>query len=119
MCAAGADAGNAASAPQPVAQAPPQAKRDGRPAPGKRMRVVKRYVPKLDDEVYLEVGDTVEIEDVFEDGWGCGVNITSSESGAFPLSTLDSNNRSAKQRVQSMYFGGRGGPNEAPEDDLR
>ncbi|KAJ3216894.1 hypothetical protein HDU67_008801 [Dinochytrium kinnereticum] len=105
--------------PQAQQSAPRQHQQDMRPAPGKRMRVVKRYVPKLDDEVYLEVGDTVEIEDVFEDGWGCGMNVTSSESGAFPLSCLDSNKRSAKQRVQSMYGGGRNRETMYQDDDMR
>jgi hypothetical protein len=44
------------------------------PAAGKKMKVVKRYNPQLDDEVFLEVDDVVEIEEAFEDGWGVGVN---------------------------------------------
>ncbi|KAJ3194222.1 hypothetical protein HK101_003245 [Irineochytrium annulatum] len=70
--------GGARSPPQasPAGRMPPgqQQGRDERPAPGKRMKVVRRYNAKLDDEMYLEVDDVVDIEDVFEDGWGFGVN---------------------------------------------
>ncbi|KAJ1566131.1 hypothetical protein HK405_010892 [Cladochytrium tenue] len=77
----------------------------GRPAAGKRMKVIKRHKPQLEDEVGLEVGDSVDIEDVFEDGWGVGTNSVTGDYGAFPLACLGGNNKSMKQRVQSMYGG--------------
>ncbi|KAI9359960.1 hypothetical protein DFJ73DRAFT_957307 [Zopfochytrium polystomum] len=79
---------------------------DATPAPGQKHKVVKRHKAQLEDEVGLEVGDVVEIEEVFEDGWGTGTNVSTGEFGAFPLSCLGST-ASQKQRVQSMYFSNR------------
>ncbi|KAJ3219681.1 hypothetical protein HDU67_010043 [Dinochytrium kinnereticum] len=76
-----------------------------RKAGGERVKVVKRYNPMLEDEIGLEVDDVVEVGEVFEDGWGNGVNVSTGEFGAFPLSCLGGigTQRKTMKRVQSIY----------------
>ncbi|KAI8919495.1 hypothetical protein DFJ77DRAFT_279690 [Powellomyces hirtus] len=54
-----------------------------------RMRVWAEYVPLLDDEVELRVGDVVEIFETFSDGWATGQNSSRPGTiGVFPLACL-------------------------------
>ncbi|KAL7748102.1 hypothetical protein RI367_006458 [Sorochytrium milnesiophthora] len=43
------------------------------------------YVPELEDELELQVGDLVSIEQVFQDNWAVGENMTTRQTGCFPL----------------------------------
>ncbi|KAJ3022025.1 hypothetical protein HKX48_007180 [Thoreauomyces humboldtii] len=57
---------------------------------GRRMRVVEPYTGQLADELSLQVGDIVSVEDEFDDGWASGRNEVTGDVGAFPISCLDS-----------------------------
>ncbi|KAI8845476.1 hypothetical protein BC829DRAFT_491627 [Chytridium lagenaria] len=70
---------------------------------GHGVKVVKRYHPMLEDEVALEVGDVVQVGERFEDGWGSGMNLTTGDVGAFPLSCLAGVTLRTAKRVQSIY----------------
>jgi hypothetical protein len=64
------------------------------------------YDPELSDELRLFVGDTVLVEEKFDDGWGFGLNLQSNEEGAFPLACLvmptGSSPPERQKRVSSM-----------------
>ncbi|KXS10953.1 hypothetical protein M427DRAFT_158650 [Gonapodya prolifera JEL478] len=60
-----------------------------RPRDVKRlMQVVSGYVPKEQDEIQLDLGQTVFVNWEYEDGWGAGLNTTTGESGLFPMSCV-------------------------------
>ncbi|KAJ1568821.1 Sorbin and SH3 domain-containing protein 2 [Nowakowskiella sp. JEL0078] len=63
------------------------------------MVVIRAYRPTLEDEVDLEPGDVIEVEEQFEDGWGVGTNTATKEFGAFPLSCL------AKEQPKKDQYG--------------
>jgi len=46
------------------------------------------FVPNMDDELKLNAGDAVEIIEVYDDGWSYGKNMTTNESGVFPISYI-------------------------------
>ncbi|KAI8911674.1 hypothetical protein EDD86DRAFT_274694 [Gorgonomyces haynaldii] len=50
--------------------------------------VVQEYVPTESDEMHLHPGDTVQVYQVFEDGWGIGRNISTGANGLFPVVCL-------------------------------
>ncbi|KAI8800777.1 hypothetical protein BJ742DRAFT_716584 [Cladochytrium replicatum] len=52
------------------------------------MEVVYNYVPNLNDEIYLYVGDPVIVKCKFDDGWAFGFNMTTKMEGSFPLACL-------------------------------
>ncbi|OMJ17966.1 hypothetical protein AYI70_g5637 [Smittium culicis] len=54
----------------------------------KPRKVKKQYIPKLEDEIKLDVGDDVKIFLVYDDGWAMGKNYTKDIEGAFPFSCL-------------------------------
>lgn len=66
------------------------------------MQVIKRYEPALNDELSLEIGEWVEVEEVFDDGWGVGVNLETAQYGAFPMDSLQQDKKKSGKRVQSM-----------------
>ncbi|KAJ3244666.1 hypothetical protein HDU78_010672 [Chytriomyces hyalinus] len=70
---------------------------------GKKVKAVKRFVPQMDDELALEVGDVVFVEESFGDGWAYGTNEMTDESGAFPLNSVSRSAKSEVNRVQSIY----------------
>jgi hypothetical protein len=47
-------------------------------------KVVRMFIPSEEDEIKLNIGDDVEITDIFEDGWCEGKNISTGEGGVFP-----------------------------------
>eukprot|EP00833_Pecoramyces_ruminatium_P003009 jgi/Orpsp1_1/1177041/evm.model.c7180000059962.1 len=47
--------------------------------------VFHEYIPKINDEIQLNVGDIVKIKKVFDDGWAYGTNISTDCEGALPL----------------------------------
>ncbi|KAI8813199.1 hypothetical protein BJ742DRAFT_704841 [Cladochytrium replicatum] len=52
------------------------------------MEVIYNYVPNLNDEIYLYVGDPVIVKCKFDDGWAFGFNMTTKMEGCFPLACL-------------------------------
>jgi len=47
-------------------------------------KVVRVFVPSEEDEIKLNIGDDVEITEIFEDGWCEGKNVSTGEGGVFP-----------------------------------
>ncbi|KAL3899078.1 MAG: hypothetical protein SGCHY_002299 [Lobulomycetales sp.] len=52
-----------------------------------KMVVIDSYRAGLADELNLSVNDKIVCEEVFDDGWALGKNVTTGAIGAFPLST--------------------------------
>ncbi|KAJ3181127.1 hypothetical protein HDU85_003832 [Gaertneriomyces sp. JEL0708] len=53
-----------------------------------QMRVIDPYSAQLGDELSLEMGDFITIEEEFDDGWAVGRNESTGDVGAFPMSCL-------------------------------
>jgi len=53
------------------------------------------YEPRLDDEIQLNVGDSVKIIKVYDDGWCYGKNLNSGEVGHFPINYITGNDDSS------------------------
>jgi len=53
-----------------------------------QMVVIEKHSPKLVDEIDLNLGDIVIVEEKFNDGWAFGKNITTDCKGSFPLKCL-------------------------------
>ncbi|ORX87867.1 hypothetical protein BCR32DRAFT_288986 [Anaeromyces robustus] len=47
--------------------------------------VFHEYIPKINDEIQLNVGDIVKVSKIFDDGWAYGTNISTDCEGALPL----------------------------------
>jgi hypothetical protein len=47
-----------------------------------------QYSARADDEIDLNFGDLVIPYEHFNDGWSHGLNVSSNESGIFPLAAL-------------------------------
>lgn len=47
--------------------------------------VLLAYEPQKEDELELQLGDTVLVSNVFDDGWGFGVNTRTQARGLFPV----------------------------------
>jgi len=54
----------------------------------KVFEVVLEHTPQLPDEVKLNIGDLVEVKQVFEDGWAYGINTATKIDGTFPVICL-------------------------------
>jgi len=54
----------------------------------KVFEVVIEHTPQLPDEVKLNLGDLVEVKQVFEDGWAYGINTATKVDGTFPVNCL-------------------------------
>lgn len=65
-------------------------------------KVIKRHLPTLEDEVYLEIGDRVRVDEVFDDMWAVGTNVDTEKYGAFPMSCLEGGTK--KNRHESKYY---------------
>ena len=52
-------------------------------------RAVHTYEPQLNDELLLEIGDVVEVVNIYDDGWVWGINTRTNESGACPMLCLE------------------------------
>ncbi|KAF9132121.1 hypothetical protein BGW39_000768 [Mortierella sp. 14UC] len=76
VAAAGAGAGAAAAAGA-----------EGREASGKQSycQALYPYQASMADELDLTPGDIVNVQRVFDDGWAVGVNMNTSNEGAFPV----------------------------------
>ncbi|KAJ3091743.1 Leucine-zipper-like transcriptional regulator 1 [Quaeritorhiza haematococci] len=51
--------------------------------------VIEPYKPAQNDEIELRVGDTIAISTIYSDGWAHGMNITTTQIGAFPIVCLE------------------------------
>ncbi|KAI9104541.1 hypothetical protein DFS34DRAFT_589685 [Phlyctochytrium arcticum] len=69
------------TAPEPVAPRP-------RHAAGEKYRSQFPFQATDQDEMSLNVGDTILIWESFDDGWASGQNLTSNTAGFFPLNAL-------------------------------
>lgn len=47
-----------------------------------------RFIPKLEDEIRLRVGDLVVVNEVMVDGWARGVNLRTGDTGCFPMGAV-------------------------------
>ncbi|RKP25530.1 hypothetical protein SYNPS1DRAFT_28737 [Syncephalis pseudoplumigaleata] len=54
--------------------------------PNQVYRAIFAYLPNLEDEMLLEVGDIIEIDQIFSDDWAHGCNHTTGEIGMLPMS---------------------------------
>ncbi|KAJ3171193.1 hypothetical protein HDU88_008230 [Geranomyces variabilis] len=82
-------ASSMAPAAAAAAAASAAAANSNRNSTARTMRVWAEYVPILDDELELRVGDEVEITETFSDGWASGVQVLKpSTIGVFPLACL-------------------------------
>ncbi|KAL6632627.1 hypothetical protein U3516DRAFT_617737 [Neocallimastix sp. 'constans'] len=54
----------------------------------KVFEVILEHTPQLPDEVKLNLGDLVEVKQVFEDGWAYGINTATKVDGTFPVICL-------------------------------
>ncbi|KAJ3365347.1 hypothetical protein GGF31_008586 [Allomyces arbusculus] len=79
-------AGAAAASP-PVLASPAPAIAGPAPRAGAR-RVAIPYAPSLDDELLLNLDDLVVVEHVYLDNWAVGHNLSTGQSGAFPVICL-------------------------------
>ncbi|KAJ3341216.1 hypothetical protein HDU93_005407 [Gonapodya sp. JEL0774] len=68
----------------------------------KLMTVTTPFMPTEPDEILLEFGNTVSVNWNFDDGWAAGLNITTGQSGLFPLACLSSGSTS-HQTVSSSF----------------
>lgn len=49
------------------------------------VEAVHVYLPTLNDELHLEIGDKILVLKRFDDGWASGSKLSTGEEGAFPL----------------------------------
>ncbi|KAI9591127.1 hypothetical protein BDF19DRAFT_456211 [Syncephalis fuscata] len=54
--------------------------------PNQIYRAIFAYLPNLEDEMLIEVGDVIEVDQIFSDDWAHGCNYTTGEIGMLPLS---------------------------------
>lgn len=57
----------------------------------KEFKVQREYIANESDEVGLEIGDTVYVEQTFVDGWAIMTNMTNKKKGMGPLCMLEYN----------------------------
>ncbi|KAJ3233414.1 Sorbin and SH3 domain-containing protein 1 [Chytriomyces hyalinus] len=80
------------------------------------------FKPERSDEIELRKGDTVIVQQEFDDGWGFGVNNRTNKKGNFPCDCLSSYadpsgtmpTLKSKHRVSSVY----GDSDYAPDEQL-
>ena len=66
-----------------------------------QMVVIQKHFPKLVDEIDLNLGDIVIVEEKFNDGWAFGKNITTDCNGSFPLKCLSHKKISENEIIES------------------
>lgn len=52
------------------------------------MEAIFNFVPDMDDEIHLYIGDSVIVRAKFDDGWGYGYNLSTKKEGTFPLACV-------------------------------
>ena len=45
------------------------------------MEAIFNFVPDMDDEIHLYIGDSVIVRAKFDDGWGYGYNLSTKKEG--------------------------------------
>jgi len=78
---------------------------------GGSWRVVTAYEPQMEDEVRLNVGEEVNLETIYNDGWARGTNLVTGVSGYLPMACLQptgasgsaSSNASIRHLSQSRF----------------
>ncbi|KAI9332861.1 hypothetical protein BDR26DRAFT_625730 [Obelidium mucronatum] len=84
---------------------------------GGAIRAVYDFTPSMPDEVFIAIGDKIQVKQRYDDGWAFGLNLTSNKEGLFPQDVLPgaaapSGGGGNKNRVSSLY-GGAGGNNDS------
>ncbi len=65
---------------------------------------VSSYTAQLSDEISLTVQDTIEVKEVYDDGWALGINLSTHQTGIFPLICLKKRVRSdTPSRISSLF----------------
>ena len=67
--------------------------------------VIRSHYPGLDDEIQLNIGDVVIVQEKFDDGWAFGLNIMTDCEGCFPLSSvsqLDTPDNNETEQAQTQ-----------------
>ncbi|KXS09742.1 hypothetical protein M427DRAFT_160179 [Gonapodya prolifera JEL478] len=59
------------------------------PYRGLPMQALVEYNPTQEDEIYIDEGTMIVVNLVFRDGWAAGTNLSTGETGAFPVDCLD------------------------------
>ncbi|KAJ3204307.1 Sorbin and SH3 domain-containing protein 2 [Entophlyctis luteolus] len=72
--------------PKPLSPAGPKVK----PPPPTADKVVLEFFPERPDEIVLNVGDAIVVDNKYDDGWCYGKNLTTNKEGHFPLDCLAS-----------------------------
>ncbi|KAJ3340705.1 Sorbin and SH3 domain-containing protein 2 [Entophlyctis luteolus] len=82
---------------------------------GDTFNVVEDFDPENPDEIELRVGDKVQVQKKYDDGWCTGLNLVTSQTGLLPLDCLaefstgqqkaikPDGKKVQKQRVSSIY----------------
>jgi hypothetical protein len=91
------------NSPKPSHKSPAQSHLAYKEKP-RQGKVIKSYIPMADDELRLDIGDLIQTDKIFDDGWGIGVNLTSGEFGAFPMACLGHNSSDKKKRASSLFY---------------
>ncbi|KAI9187819.1 rho guanine nucleotide exchange factor [Blastocladiella emersonii ATCC 22665] len=76
---AGAAAGGDAGVPPPITEYE-------RP---QQYRVTRTYSPQMDDELDLVEGDVIAVSQVYDDGWGFGLSLSTGQVGVLPMSFVE------------------------------
>ncbi|KAJ1547948.1 hypothetical protein HK096_008607 [Nowakowskiella sp. JEL0078] len=79
---------------------------------GQKVRVIAVYIANLEDEMGLNIGDIVVVEESFDDGWAVGFNTMTGKDGCFPMACcapvieMEKNTipRDIRQRVVSLHY---------------
>jgi len=69
-------------------------------------RVVVPFVPSHSDEIYMNLGDHVGVQQKFEDGYAYGINYTTNQAGVFPLSCFVTEGANDVARSSSLHWSG-------------
>ncbi|KAJ3339030.1 hypothetical protein HDU93_008781 [Gonapodya sp. JEL0774] len=74
------------------------------PYDGPALEATTRFDPNADDEMELDVGQYVELKDVFRDGWAMGWNRETGQFGMVPLSCLRLSDYGSPPQDQSFLM---------------
>lgn len=55
----------------------------------RRYVVIRNYSPHMDDEITLHIGDKIDIEETYDDGYALGTNLDNKQWGIVPLIALE------------------------------
>ncbi|KAI8841160.1 hypothetical protein BJ741DRAFT_19954 [Chytriomyces cf. hyalinus JEL632] len=110
----------------PTPATPKQQQQQQQQPQSKNDKVLYAFAPERSDEVELRVGDSVQVQQAYDDGWAYGKNLSSGKEGNFPQDCLASaaetmdqpiSSVNPKQRVSSIY-GSEYGQQDEPEQAM-